>query len=278
MTRVTSEPTDATSLDEAIRRAADILAAASYTVVLAGAGISKESGIPTFRGDGGLWTIHGEPPLNQFETFSADPRRWWERRLDDPDPNGFAASIDQASPNAGHTALVELERMKVVRHVISQNVDDLHRRAGQQSLTEIHGNRHWLRCMTCGSRWPKAEFIVDPLALPPMCAQPGCDGVVKSDTVMFGEPIPVEALFRSSEETRLADCFMTIGTSAVVYPAAQYPVEAVRRGLPLIEVNPEVTPLTDVATAIIRAPSGVALPALVDAVRARREGNGTGSW
>ena len=113
-----------TATQDAITRAAALMARARHTVVLAGAGMSKESGIPTFRGDGGLWTIHGEPPLNQFETFSMDPRRWWERRLEDPDPNGFASSIDQASPNAGHAALVELERMDVVRHVISQNVDD----------------------------------------------------------------------------------------------------------------------------------------------------------
>ena len=93
---------------------------------------------------------------------------------------------------------------------------------------------------------------------------------MKSDTVMFGEPIPPSALRRCGEETALADCFMTIGTSAVVYPAAQYPIEAARRGVPLIEVNPEETPLTPLAAVVVRAPSGVALPAIVEAVRAAR--------
>ena len=102
------------------------------------------------------------------------------------------------------------------------------------------------------------------------CAAGGCEGIVKSDTVMFGEPIPPAALRRSAEETWLADCFITIGTSAVVYPAAQYPLDAMRRGVPLIEVNPEQTPLSDLATVVVRAPSGDALPAIVAAVRAHR--------
>jgi len=271
----------------AIEAAADLLADRSYAVVLAGAGMSKESGIPTFRGDGGLWTINGEPPLNQYETFAMDPRRWWERRLEEAEQasesstpgttSAFAHAIEAAQPNAGHFALAELEQMGVVGHLITQNIDDLHRRAGQRSLTEIHGNRHWMRCIDCGARWPRAEFPIDPAELPPHCALPGCGGIVKSDTVMFGEPIPGEALMRCAEETRAADCFMTIGTSAVVYPAAQYPIEAVRAGLPLIEVNPEVTPLTEIAAITVRAASGVALPALVAAIRERRGASGDGS-
>lgn len=273
---------DDPALVASINAAADLLARAARTVVLAGAGMSRESGIPTFRGDGGLWTLNGEPPLNQFETFATDPRRWWERRLEESSgadaTGGFAASIDAAQPNAGHVALAELESMGVVSHLITQNIDDLHRRAGQASITEIHGNRHWMRCMHCGSRWPKAEFIVDPADLPPRCASPGCGGIVKSDTVMFGEPIPGEALMRCAEETRRAGCFMTIGTSAVVYPAAQYPADAVQRGVPLIEVNPEATPLSEIATVTVRAPSGLALPAIVQAVRTRRDGSATTTW
>ena len=256
---------------DAIERAAEILASSHHTVVLAGAGMSKESGVPTFRGEGGLWTVRGEPPLNQFQTFAEDPRRWWERRIEESQqPNEFAEALEAAQPNAGHLALAELEEMGIVGHLITQNIDDLHRRAGQRSITEIHGNRHWMRCLACGSRWPRAEFTFDPEDLPPRCADDGCDGIVKGDTVMFGEPIPGEALLRSAEETRQADCFMTIGTSAVVYPAAQYPMDAVQRGVPLVEVNPEETPLSDVATVVLRAPSGIALPALIDAVRRRR--------
>jgi NAD-dependent deacetylase len=256
---------------DSIERAAELLAGASHAVVLVGAGMSKESGIPTFRGEGGLWTIRGEPPMNQYETFALDPKRWWERRLEEAaDPQGFGAALDGAQPNPGHFALAELEAMGIVGHVITQNIDDLHRRAGQRSITEIHGNRQWMRCVDCGRRWPRVEFLVDAADLPPRCTDAVCNGVVKSDTVMFGEPIPSEALFRSAEETRLADCFLTVGTSAVVYPAAQYPVDAVRRGVPLIEVNPEPTPLSDLARIVVRSGSGVALPAIVEAVHTRR--------
>ncbi|MCB9483414.1 MAG: hypothetical protein H6674_05890 [Dehalococcoidia bacterium] len=264
-------PANNSAFRESVAEAAAILAGAERTVVLAGAGMSKESGIPTFRGDGGLWTINGEPPLNQYDTFAMDPKRWWERRIEEANsPGDFALAIEAAQPNAGHVGLVELERMGILAHLITQNIDDLHRRAGQRSITEIHGNRYWMRCVRCEARWPKAEFIFDEADLPPRCTSPGCGGIVKSDTVMFGEPIPPSALRRCGEETALADCFMTIGTSAVVYPAAQYPIEAARRGVPLIEVNPEETPLTPLAAVVVRAPSGVALPAIVEAVRAAR--------
>jgi len=231
--------------------------------------MSKESGIPTFRGEGGLWTVRGEPPLNQYDTFAADPARWWERRLEQQaQGDEFATALEAAQPNAGHRALADLEVAGIIGHVITQNIDDLHRRAGQTRLTEIHGNRYWMRCVRCESRWPREEFPVDPESLPPRCAQPGCGGVVKGDTVMFGEPIPPSALERCALETAQADVFMVVGTSAVVYPAAQYPLTAARRGVPLIEVNPEPTPLSEIADVVLRGPSGDVLPRLVEAVRA----------
>ncbi|MEX2228576.1 MAG: Sir2 family NAD-dependent protein deacetylase [Dehalococcoidia bacterium] len=256
---------------DAIAAAADLLARARHAVALAGAGMSKESGIPTFRGEGGLWTRLGEPPLNQYETFARDPRRWWERRLEEAQqPSEFGGALEAAQPNPGHVALAALEAMGVLGHLITQNIDDLHRRAGQRSLTEIHGNRHWMRCTACSARWPREQVHIDAADLPPRCLEGGCDGIVKSDTVMFGEPIPFGALLACERETDRADCFLTIGTSAVVYPAAQYPVDAWRRGVALIEINPEETPLSEIATVVVRGPSGAALPRIVEAVRARR--------
>ncbi len=257
-------------LSVGIERAADLLVQASHTVVLTGAGISKESGIPTFRGPDGLWTKRGEPPMDGFQVFSADPKAWWQDRLErDAQPDEFRHSLNAAVPNAGHLALAELERMGAVQHVITQNVDDLHLRAGSQSLTEIHGNMHWMRCVGCHARWSNEDFSVDAEQLPPRCLEPGCDAVVKSDGVMFGEPIPPYALERSAAETRQADLFMIIGTTAQVYPAAEFPQMAVRRGVPLIEIDPDPTALTDLATVVLRGPAGELLPRLVEAVRGR---------
>ena len=268
-----SDPFDPETHADAIDLAVGLLSRASHAVVLAGAGMSKESGIPTFRGEDGLWTKHGEPPLNQYQTFASDPQRWWQRRLEEGRNDGFAQALEASKPNPGHLALAELEELGIVGHLITQNIDDLHRRAGQTSITEIHRNRYWLRCLSCETRWPREEFIIEPEALPPTCTQ--CGGVVKSDTVMFGEPIPPPALRRCSEETAIADCFITIGTSAVIYPAAQYPVDALQRGVPLIEINPEPTPLTELATVVIPGPSGEVLPSIVERLRDRLGGGRT---
>jgi NAD-dependent deacetylase len=257
-----------------LERAADLLSHANHVIVLTGAGVSKESGIPTFRGKDGLWTTNGEPPMNGFQLFLEDPAGWWRQRLKQRrtvqlDPTSFARAVDEAQPNAAHHALAELEQMGCVRHLITQNVDDLHRRAGQKEITEIHGNRLWLRCLDCGMRWTAREFLVDEEELPPHCAQTGCNGVVKDDTVMFGEPIPAEALARCEAETRRADCFLIVGTSAVVMPAAGFPLLAWQRRVPLIEVNAEPTPLTEYSEVSCRGAAGELLPKLVELRRAR---------
>ena len=250
---------------ELVQQAANILQSRPYTVALAGAGMSKESGIPTFRGSGGLWTENGEPPLDQYQQFQRDPKRWWEDRSNNS-LGDFAQKIDSAQPNPGHFALAKMEEMGILRHLITQNIDDLHRRAGHQSLTEIHGNRNWMRCVSCGFRISQRDFTYDPNVLPVYCDEDGCDGIIKSDTVMFGEPIPPQALNSSSMHSDLSDVFLTIGTSALVYPAAAFPVEAIQRGKILIEINPEPTQLTEHATIAIGAESGQVLPLLVEMI------------
>jgi NAD-dependent deacetylase len=248
------------AIDEAARR----IAGARYCTALVGAGMSKESGIPTFRGEGGLWTRLGEPPMNGYQLFLEDPRGWWlERLAQQRTPPEFARAIDEAKPNPGHVALAEMERLGYLKHLITQNVDSLHLDAGSASITEIHGNRRKLRCIACGRRGPTRAFDED--EVPPGCD--ACGGIVKSDTVMFGEPIPPTFLERCFEETARSDLMLVIGTSATVYPAADFPMQVLRAGGAIIEVNVEETPFTPYAAVSLRGPSGEILPRVVDRLR-----------
>jgi NAD-dependent deacetylase len=231
-----------------------------------GAGLSKESGIPTFRGGDGLWDKHGEPPMDGYQRFLADPAGWWAQRLAEQQTmSEFTKAIEEARPNAGHLAMAELERRGLLRHIITQNIDNLHQLAGSTAITEIHGNRTKQRCIGCARRWPREEFRSE--EIPPRC--PDCRELVKSDTVMFGEPIPPDALESCYREAQRADAVLLVGTSAVVYPAAEFPLVAYRRGARLIEVNPQETPLTPACSAVLRAPSGEALPQLIQQITQR---------
>jgi len=252
------------AVQAAVEHAATIIASSKHVVALVGAGISAESGVPTFRGAEGLWTKHGEPDLRDYDRFREDPRRWWERRLNPaPEMADFSASIAAAVPNDGHFALKDLEDLGFLQAIITQNIDNLHQVAGSIHVIEIHGNRTKLRCTVCSARWPADEFPID--QLPPSCTE--CSGIVKGDTVMFGEPIPREVLDECVDETRKCDCMLLIGTSAVVYPAAQFPLDVRRLGGKLIEVNPERTPLSDESDVVLRMPSGAALPLIVERLR-----------
>ncbi len=253
-----------TLLERSLQDAANILRASNHTVALVGAGLSAESGIPTYRGSGGVWTKFGEPTIDGWDLFTRDPEAWWRCALDESaTQSGFSRALAAAQPNAGHRAMAELERMGKLRHIITQNIDNLHQRAGSQGITEIHGNRFLGRCMSCGQREHLDRLSM--ASLPPICKD--CGGIMKNDTVMFGEPIPEDALRSCYLQASLADAFVVVGTSAVVYPAAEFPVMAKRRGAPLIEINPEETALSGLADVIVRAPAGECLTTLVELLR-----------
>jgi NAD-dependent deacetylase len=260
-------------LDDEIRRAAGILRDAHHVVALTGAGLSVESGIPPFRGKGGLWTKYGEPPLDGYQRFLEDPAESWRKQLDPKEPwaRALRETLREAKPNPGHTALAELERRGLLQCLITQNIDDLHRQAGSRALAEIHGNYSLLRCTACNARFPREGFAIDLDALPPTC--PECGGVVKGDTVSFGEPIPPDVLERCFAEVERADCMLLAGTSATVYPAAGFPVEVVRAGGGLIEMNPDPTDLTPIATAYLCGPGGALLSRLLHHLDAPGEGS-----
>ena len=256
------DPWDLAEVD----RAVECLMRARHVIALTGAGLSVESGIPPFRGPGGLWTKHGEPPLDGYQRFLADPRRAWEERLNPSGPmRELWEALAAATPNPGHHALVELEDLGVLRWTITQNVDNLHRAAGSTRLLEIHGNVTLIRCIACVARFPRAA--IDFAELPPRC--PDCHGVLKSDTVSFGEPIPPDVLERCFEEAERADCMLVAGTSATVYPAAQFPLSVHQRGGDLVEVNPYESDLTPLCRVTLHGAAGEILPRLVERVRER---------
>jgi NAD-dependent deacetylase len=233
-------------------------------VALTGAGLSVESGIPPFRGPGGIWTRYGEPPMDGYQRFLRDPAQAWRERLSPREDwmRALAEAVRDAKPNPGHLALAELERRGHLAALITQNIDDLHRQAGHVRVLEIHGNHRLLRCLDCSARYEPAAIAVDPDHLPPRCPQ--CTGVVKGDIVVFGEPIPADVLRACFQAVASADCMLVAGTSATVYPAAEFPYEVLRAGGVVIEVNPDESELTQAATISLRGPGGPVLTRLLE--------------
>ncbi len=253
--------------DQEIRETAELIMDARYPIALTGAGMSVESGIPPFRGPGGLWTKYGEPPMNGFQRFMADPKKAWEERLTKRNDELFKP-LTVAKPNPGHVALAELERLGVLRFVITQNIDDLHKQAGQKALAEIHGNWTLIRCLDCTTRFHGDAVSLE--KLPPEC--PRCGGLLKSDTVSFGEPIPIDVLNMCAEHSARADLVIVAGTSATVYPAAGFALEVKQRGGILIEVNLYESEITRICDVSLRGGAAEVLPRLVSAVgEIRRE-------
>ncbi len=256
--------------DTQIERAAEIILEAEYPIALTGAGMSVESGIPPFRGPGGLWTKYGEPPMNGFQRFMENPKKAWEERLSSRNDELYKP-LTEAKPNPGHLALAELEHLGILRFVITQNIDDLHRQAGQKSMAEIHGNWKLIRCLECGLRFRREQ--IDLTELPPKC--PECGGLMKSDTVSFGEPIPADMLRLCAEHSAQADLVIVAGTSATVYPAAGFALEVKERGGALVEVNLYQSELTGICDVSLRGGSAEILPRLARAIAAIRKKRGS---
>lgn len=206
---------------------AELLLTLKNCVVLTGAGISAESGIPTFRSRDGLWEKYDPMVYASIEVFRRDPSKYWLIRGD------FIRNYDIYTPNAAHRALAELEQMGIVRRVITQNIDGLHRKAGSRKVIEIHGSLREITCLRCSKRYLAPHI---PQGDPPFCE---CGGVLKPNTVLFGEPLPPNALEAAYHESQTCRVMLVIGTSAVVYPAAHLPVLAKQNGAKIVEINVE---------------------------------------
>jgi NAD-dependent deacetylase len=228
------------------------LASARSIAALTGAGISAESGIPTFRGSGGLWREFRAEDLATPEAFARDPKtvwEWYDWRRD---------LIAQAQPNAGHRALAEFEQRVPGFTLITQNVDGLHDRAGSRNVWKVHGDIWTLRCAACGR-----EHVDRSPALPELPPRCECGGLERPGVVWFGEALPQDVWKRAEEAASNADVFLVIGTSAVVYPAAGLVELAKRRGAEVIEVNIAETAATGVADVSLRGPAAEILPELL---------------
>ncbi len=239
-----------------VERLAELVREAAPCVVLTGAGVSTESGIPDFRSAEGIWARYDPFEVAHIDAFRRDPARVWEfyaLRLD---------ALAQARPNDGHQALAELEERGWIRAVVTQNVDGLHRAAGSQEVVEVHGSLREAECVHCGVRVPIAEALAE-LPLP---ACPECGEVLKPGVVMFGELLPVDAIERAQQLAAEAGLLLVVGSSLEVHPVAGLPGETLATGGALAIVNRGGTPWDSRAELVIGAGAGETMRALAAAL------------
>lgn len=241
-------------MEERYRQAAEILKDAKTVICLTGAGISVESGIPDFRGAGGLWAKYDPMEYAHIDAFRRNPGKIWKMVFE------LMEITMNALPNPAHLSLAELEKRSMLRSIITQNIDNLHQAAGSRNVIEFHGNASRLDCLNCGQSYGASEFDLN--GSPPLCRD--CSAVLKPSVVFFGEAIPMRALAESERLSNLADAILVIGTSAVVYPASSIPFIVKSNGGRVIEMNLESTGLTHSITDVfIQGPAGKTLPELV---------------
>ena len=236
-----------------VARLAELIRERQPCVVLTGAGVSTESGIPDFRSPTGIWARYDPMEYASIDAFHRDPVKVWDfygRRLD---------MLAEAEPNAAHDALTALERDGWVEAIVTQNIDMLHERAGSRMLIEVHGSIRTSSCLLCHTRVPFAD-VVRLLEAAPAPACPTCGSILKPDVVMFGEPMPRVATERASELARGAALMLVVGSSLEVWPAAGFPLEAASFAI----VNRGETALDDRAVLKIDAAAGVTLAAVAE--------------
>ena len=243
-------------MDEKISKLKKIVASLDKIVAFTGAGFSAESGISTFRGAGGLWSKYDPSIYADINYFIQDPTYYWSFFRDERYP-----VIKKAKPNDGHYALVELEKRGKLYCVITQNIDGLHQVAGSSDVIELHGNTRKINCLNCDKTYTMDEtYNLLQKELPPRCS---CGGVLKPGTVLFGEPLPQHALDEAILAAHICDMFLVLGSSLVVYPAAQIPRIAKKNDAVLVIVNIDQTPLDNTADLVFHESASKVLSILI---------------
>jgi NAD-dependent deacetylase len=246
------------SIDEHVDSMVKLFSRGSRVVVLTGAGMSEESGIPTFRGKDGLWTKYDPEVYATAEAVRLRLGQVWQMH------DELRQTVAKNKPNPGHFAVAELEGIFEDVTVVTQNVDNYHRDAGSTKIIEVHGNAWKVKCLAEGKSWMDKTVPYD--ELPPMC---GCGSDLRPDVVFFNEPLERDVIDSAFSAAARANIIIVIGTSALVYPAAYIPILGKETGAKLIEVNQEQTPLTSLADVSIIGKSGVILPKLVKKLKQR---------
>ncbi len=248
-------------MEALIQQAAKEIARARNVVALTGAGISVESGIPPFRGKGGLWEKIDPMEVAHIDAFLEDPARVWLLLIQD-----MGHLLASAQPNDAHHGLVALEKQGRLTSIITQNVDGLHQAAGSSRVVEFHGSFATVSCLKCHTKQPIKNCLTG--ELPPLC---DCGGVLRPDCVFFGEMIPMNAFHAAQAAVATCDVMLVVGTSATVQPAAQMPVMAKQNGAVIIEVNLDSTPLShSISDYMIKGPAGNSMRQLATAANEMR--------
>ena len=244
-----------TAAKDQLLMAASLLERTRVGLAFTGAGVSVESGIPHFRGNGGLWTKFDPYKVAHIETFRKNPAEYWTYSLNH--------RRSDAEPNPAHRALVELEQLGHLRAVVTQNTDGLHQQAGSGRVVELHGSSHEVVCLECEARLPRDQADrMNREHCPPSC--PACGGrFLKPTVVLFGEALPLPALRDAQAMAMAADVVLIVGSSLQVYPAAGIPRMALEHGADLCIVNAEPTPFDDLAAVVIHGKAGEILPQVV---------------
>ena len=236
-----------------IEEVAEIIKNSKYLTALTGAGVSAESGIPTFRGKDGLWNKYKPDELATPQAFNANPELVWEWYA------WRMKVVFDAKPNPAHYALAKLEEKGILKCLITQNVDDLHERAGSKNVLHLHGSLRIVKCTSCDYQF----YAEKPIKFKPLPTCPECSQLLRPGVVWFGEMLPSDVLSKAFSEVEKSDAIIVAGTSAVVQPAASLPLIVRRNKGKIIEINPDQTPLTAIADVSIRGKAGEVLDKIV---------------